>query len=340
MPEIIGENIDRLVTVEMRPRAGMPRGFIHRLYAAARERLGAPLTYLAAKAISERVGRGDVVVLTTGAADDTVLRRGETDGPIGAAAVARAIDLGLGATPVILTEERFVPPQAAACEAAGLTVITDWELARRRPGSVHLLPLPIDDTAARKQATEILETFGPKLVFADEKLGPNPAGRLHSVRGVDFSHCLGKAHHLFLEAQQRGVLTIGVGDGGNELGYGLIYEAVCGVTEFGRRCQCPCGQGAATVVPADVLVVGATSNWGCYGIVAALAVLLERPELLHDVATEERMLLDCVRAGAADGLYGRQIPFVDGTPAGTQRALIELLHTLVANGLKTVQRPF
>ena len=37
MPEIIGENVDRLCTVEMRPQ-GMPRGKIHRLYEAARRK--------------------------------------------------------------------------------------------------------------------------------------------------------------------------------------------------------------------------------------------------------------------------------------------------------------
>jgi hypothetical protein len=340
VPEVIGENVDRLVTVEMRPGKGMPRGFIHNLYGAARAKLGKPLTYLAAKAIVGRVSPGDVVVITTGAADDVVLLRGETDGPLGAAAMARALELGLGAKPIVLTEERFLAPQAAVCEAAGLMVIDDWALARRRPGSVHLLALPVDDGEASAQADRILADFEPKLVFADEKLGPNSAGRIHSVRGFDFTAAQGKASHLFTRARERGVLTVGVGDGGNELGYGLIYEAARDMTEFGGRCQCPCGKGAATVVSADVLVVGATSNWGCYGIEAMIAVLRGDEELLHDVATEERMLAACIRAGGADGMYGRQIPYVDGTPAQTQTALIEILHTIVRNGLKTVQRPF
>jgi len=35
MPEIIGEYVDRLCSVEMRPK-GMPRGTMHLLYEAAR----------------------------------------------------------------------------------------------------------------------------------------------------------------------------------------------------------------------------------------------------------------------------------------------------------------
>jgi hypothetical protein len=89
-----------------------------------------------------------------------------------------------------------------------------------------------------------------------------------------------------------------------------------------------------------VLVVAAVSNWGCYGVEAMIALLRGDPELLHDRATEERMLADCVRAGSMDGVYGRQIAYVDGTPVDVQAALIDILHTIVRNGLKTVNRPF
>jgi len=50
MAEVIGENIDRVATIEMRSKTP-PRGVIHRLYEAARRKSRAPLTLSAAQAI-------------------------------------------------------------------------------------------------------------------------------------------------------------------------------------------------------------------------------------------------------------------------------------------------
>jgi len=83
MPEIIGENVDRLCTVEMRPQ-GMPRGKIHRLYEAARRKQnGRPLTLLAAEKLRAAVKPGDYVILATGAGVPPWMPAGETDGPVG-----------------------------------------------------------------------------------------------------------------------------------------------------------------------------------------------------------------------------------------------------------------
>lgn len=54
MPQIVCDNIDRLITVEMR-RKGILRGIIAELYNAARGSLGnKPLTYLAATGRNRR----------------------------------------------------------------------------------------------------------------------------------------------------------------------------------------------------------------------------------------------------------------------------------------------
>ena len=69
-----------------------------------------------------------------------------------------------------------------------------------------------------------------------------------------------------------------------------ITDAVRAIQPYGARCQCDCGEGMATVTPADVLVVAAVSNWGAYGIEASLAILLERPELLHTTMEARRVI--------------------------------------------------
>jgi hypothetical protein len=133
---------------------------------------------------------------------------------------------------------------------------------------------------------------------------------------------------------------VGVGDGGNEIGCGLIYEATRRIMPAGIRCQCPCGDGIATVVATDALVIGSTSNWAAYGISACLAFLLSDPTLLQDAVTERRVIEQCALAGATDGMSGMAVPWVDGTNLEVQQALVTMLGMIVSNGLRTINRPF
>ena len=50
-----------------------------------------------------------------------------------------------------------------------------------------------------------------------------------------------------------------------------------------------------------------TSNWGAYAVEAALAALVNRPEIMHTAEIEKRMLEACVATHAADGSTGRHI---------------------------------
>src|SRR5207249_1098762 len=112
------------------------------------------------------------------------------------------------------------------------------------------------------------------------------------------------------------------GDGGNEIGMGLIHRAVQEIQPAGRRCVCPCGAGVATVTATDVLICAAISNWGAYGLAAMLGFLTGRLDALQDEDTQWRMLDACVRAGAMDGVYTRQIMSEDSVPVKASQALI------------------
>jgi D-glutamate cyclase len=339
MPEIIGDNIDRLTCVEMRI-PGIDRGIIEPLYRAAREAQGgSSLTLRAARLLHERVGADDAVMITTGAGAPPYLPYGETDGPPGAVALARAIGRGLGARVVLVTEPHYVPGLRAAAAAAGLPMVDD-EAAARRPGATILRSYPVGDDEGRREAEALLSRYRPAVVIAVEKLGPNAKGVIHSLRGVDGTAHTGKAHHLIQGAHTRQVPTIGFGDGGNELGCGLIYETVRRVLEYGTTCQCPCGDGMATTVKTDALVISNTSNWGAYGTAACLALLLRDPSLLPAPDEERRVIEQCAQQGAGDGMTGLPIPWVDGTSTEVQEAMIVMLRMIVVNGLKQLRRPF
>ena len=88
----------------------------------------------------------------------------------------------------------------------------------------------------------------------------------------------------------------------------------------------------ASVVRVDHLVVAGVSNWGGYGVAAALSRLTGR-DLLHSAALERRLVQACVAAGAADGVTRRRVATVDGLPLETHAAVVELLRWAGRSGI-------
>ena len=98
-----GDIVDKIVSTPMgtspiirkgREGPAMLRYPWMKVYDETREMYGRPLTLLAAERLLESVGRGDHVLIITNSH--------ETDGPPGAAALARSLVVGLGAIPVIV----------------------------------------------------------------------------------------------------------------------------------------------------------------------------------------------------------------------------------------------
>ena len=340
MPKIIGEYIDRLINTEMRMGHGsLPRGVTYPLYEAARKKQGEPLTWLAATRLMEALHPGDNVIVATGAGTPPGLPMGETDGPIGAAAIARALDLALGAKPIFIGEERNMPSTRACARAAGLLI--SEELFPQRNHIALALDYPLGPEAGLKAARELLEKYQPKAIVTVEKAGVSRSGRTHSITGFGrLPDLMANIWLLTDMAMEQGIPVISVGDGGNEIGFGIIEDDVRRIQPWGDKCDCPCGAGMATISKADVLVSAAVSNWGAYGIAAMLALLNKNPEILHDELTEQRMLIASIEAGAMDGSYTSLTPHVDGISMSVQLSLITMLHEMVKNGLKTFKRRF
>lgn len=315
--DAVGEALDRLCAL---PLGGVGAAPVTSLYRAARRIQKAPLAVLAADRLAAAVGTGRTVLITTGTGAVRDLPHGETDGPLGAAVVGRAVALGLGARPVFLTEGRCIRPLRAALrvlEAEG----------PRGLGRAPILAFPCETRAAPGAARRLLRHYRPAAVVSVEKIGPNAKGITHNMAGEDVSADHARIEALFAEAEAAGVPTLAVGDRGNEIGCGLLTRA-------GRRpwsgpaCACPCGGSTLCAVPADTLVIATASNWGAYGIAAGLGVLLGRRGLLHSPAAEGRMLRATLAAGARDGVTKQARPTVDGIPAAAHRALVGFLHTL------------
>src|SRR3990172_3146239 len=167
----LGDVVDRLISVQyflsgggsaltQKPVTGV-------LYEAVREKAGGPLSYLAARALADNVGRGDTVIITTGLIAPPYMVA-EGDGPIAAATLARAVDVGLDATPIVVCEAAVVKAMEALCQAAGL-MPSPSELALGTPRKVIILPFPLDEQLARGAARRLFDEFKPKAVVAIEK---------------------------------------------------------------------------------------------------------------------------------------------------------------------------
>ena len=126
----------------------------------------------------------------------------------------------------------------------------------------------------------------------------------------------GPRERAWLGARASDRSPIGVGDGGNEIGMGNVRARLAREGRLMAR--------TASVVPVDHLVVAGVSNWGAYGIVAALGRLTGQP-LLHTPVEESRLIDACVKAGAVDGLTRRREPTVDALPLDIHAAVVALL---------------
>jgi hypothetical protein len=319
----IGRHIDRLTTVEARISPNSRNVIVQLHEAACAAQGGGPLSMLAARQILATLGPGKTVFLTTGAGDPRFLPAGETDGPPGVAALALAIHAATGAVPLMFTEADFVENLAATTLAVGLGIRSP-EHALTTGYTTAVLPLT-DDDSAEAQAVEYLDAYKPAMVISIEKLGPNPQGTAHTSTGTPAAANRARAECLFDEAARRGIPSLGIGDNGNELGFGLIADAVAKYKPNGAR--------LCTRVKTDVLVPANVSNWGAYAVEAALAAITGRPELMHSADVERRMIEACVTANGVDGSTGRHLPMVDGMPMEVSCAVVTMLGCIVSNGL-------
>jgi len=316
-----------LITVPMSNWAilkGIPVG---QVYEACRAKVGEPLCLRAARMLVENVAPGDTVIFVTGF---VMLSCGkpETDGPVGAAALARAVDVGLKATPIFVTEDSVKPAMAATAVGAGLH---PWDPDSARQG-IHraiIEGFPIDHQAASDAAHRMLDRYQPSAVIAIERPGWNRNRVHHSGGGFGISEFTAKIDYLFEEAKARGILTIGIGDLGNEMGMGFVADTIRRLIPHGDVCQCPCGGGIAAASEPDLGIMTNISNWGAYGVEACLAALLDEPEVLHDGPAERWLIEESVRGGAIDPVSGLLRPYVDGTPTHINVAIVELLHSIV-----------
>lgn len=333
----VGEVVDRLVTVQVANSGGGSVHILapinHLIYRAARSAQVEPLTYLAGRTLLESVQLGDAVVLTSGFFVPPFMEI-EVDGNFGIAALARALVICRRARPIILTEDNNIRQMELLCRAAGLVPYRADSRLPHGIQQVRIEILPRDAAEARRLAERLIREDRPAALVAAEKPARNAKGIYHNGSGIDMSRVQGKADDVVELFRARGIPTIGVGDGGNEIGMGKITAAVRDILPAARECGCPCGAGIAAVTETDVLVVGSSANWGCYGIEAVMAAAVGDLAILHSPDVEHRIQLASVFAGLVDPSTGMADGWTDGAEPATTEALLVMLRQTVASRLR------
>ncbi len=219
----------------------------------------------------------------------------ETDGPLGTVFLARAfVPLGM---PVHVWTEQEVKA-------------TIERVLPRASGQLLVRALPPDvpeaDWILHRSTAGFLTTH----YIALERVGPGTDGRCRTMRGVDITSSTRPAHLLFQNARRAhpNAVTIGIGDGGNEIGMGKIpHDTVVKNIPNGDLIHCR--------VPTDHLIVAGVSNWGAYALAAGVFALrgIKPPSNLFDPDREREILEVMVREGPlVDGVTGKQTATVDG----------------------------
>ena len=220
----------------------------------------------------------------------------ETDGPAGIAALAYALHQ-MGIDVHIVTDENCHKVVDVSCQDAV-------------PGiAVHAIPTEGGADVCRK----LLADLQPSHLIALERPGMAADGHYYNFRGMTIDHLLGDTHTLFVEAD---AVKIAVGDGGNELGLGLMAEAVSQSD--------PRGAQVCAREQADHTLVAGVSNWWGWGLAAALGLYAQK-DLLPADDDELRRAKLMMDAGAVDGVLGTPVMMVDGL---TMEQNLEILHKI------------
>lgn len=312
-------------------------GLIGNLYESLQKRQPGPCCMGAAERIQQTVNAhpGAPVLIATGFPEGGGVP--ETDGPIGAALLARALFLGLGVMSIIVVDEDWEEMMRSTCMGAGMSPKTLPEDGIAVPinflRAVYIKTVKKDAPSCHRVCDQLLEQSRPALLLATERPGCNVNGLYHGLGGRPLDGMVADLDTLFRKAKAKGVLTLGIGDGGNELGMGVIAEDLprfspkavdCGISGRG-------GVGAATA--ADWLVISNVSNWGATGIIAALAALLENPVVFHDPELETRTTEACVANGGVDGMFMGPEPANDGIAIQEWEGMVRSLRGAVMRAL-------
>jgi D-glutamate cyclase len=232
----------------------------------------------------------------------------ETDGPAGAALLARGL-VKLGIPCRLATDEPCRNACSAALAAAGAADVA------------------VDAAAIGVPLGAIIETWraaGVTHAVSIERCGRSRDGTPRNMRGEQIEAYTAPLDDVFAAGPWE---TIAIGDGGNEIGMGALPRSLI------ARCV-EHGETIAAVTPARHLIVAGVSHWGAYALIGALALIREdwRERLLQclDASMDRHIIEIMLRDGpAVDGVSRRQALTIDNFALAQHHQKLHMIRALV-----------
>jgi hypothetical protein len=237
----------------------------------------AELVQEAIKAASDTASK--TVLIGTGfPVDDTF----ETDGPLGAIALYRAIE-SMGARPVIVAGSPLADK-----------IADDFTVHKISVGEVR-----------HGEAEHALVKLKPCLIISIERPGITADGKYRNMRGEDISDRCANFDQFIHQAS---CPTIAIGDGGNEIGMGNVINTLADMDIKPSTTGC------------DELLIADVSNWAAHGLIAMLSILTQR-DMLADW-DNIAILNYLSERGSVDGISRKNTLTEDGLSSSISEQLV------------------
>lgn len=253
----------------------------------------------------------------------------ETDGPPGAALLAAAL-IHCGMTVKIVTDsfccramevaarEMNLPESIVVTPGNDIDEIECWfrtTATEQGPRWTHLIaiervgpshtPQSIEQQTSLDQPTELVEF--------QELVPEYEQNHCYNMRGICIDAVTPPLHRLFeLAHESPGIRTIGIGDGGNEIGMGSIsWRELRARLNNDSAARTPCR------IATDWTIVAGVSNWGGMALAASVLWMKNRASATASWTSKQQLQLleRMVAEGpAVDGITRLPEPTVDGLP--------------------------
>ncbi|MBT4286311.1 MAG: DUF4392 domain-containing protein [Deltaproteobacteria bacterium] len=222
----------------------------------------------------------------------------ETDGIPGAVVLAKALDQ-LGIPVNLITDNR-------CSQALNYAVSL---LGKHR----QIRVVAVSNTSSRTDIKKLSKQWHQEqhqfthIVYI-ERAGPSDSGSCLNMSGKNIDKWTAPLHELM--TTNPSFVSIGIGDGGNEIGMGKIPFKII-------RDNIINGSQVACVIPCDFLIVAGVSNWGANALLLAMAVMKPnwQKTILDIIESDVEYEILCQltkKKLLVDGVTKRFEPTVDG----------------------------
>ena len=219
----------------------------------------------------------------------------ETDGPPGALILCLILKK-LGYIPVILTDkycQNFF-------EKYDIKIIY-MDIKMENENKINFIEKTINE-------------YNPVGMISIERCGLNTENKYANMRNIDISEHTAEID-LFFSNYYNKIPTIGIGDGGNEIGMGNLEHIIKDNLNL-----VPCK------IKVDKLIISSVSNWGGYGLAAYLCLLTKNKEFFETVEeTIKNYIKYIISLGSVDGVTHENKEKVDGNDIDIELNIIRSL---------------